>query len=131
MINRRKFLEAGAAVGVGAMLPLKTVKAAETISRRASGMAAPGAPGVSPVLTKFVDALPNPIGPAFTYVPNAVMGGVPYYEIPMTAFTQQLHRDLPPTYLWCYGGTFPSRTIEAKVGQPIRVRWRNDLVLPD
>ena len=132
MINRRKFLEAGAAVGVGAMIPLKVGKAAETIARKGSALAG-GAPvvGASPPLTKFVDALPNPIGPAFTYTPQALIGNVSYYEIPMRAFTQQLHRDLPPTYLWGYGGTFPSRTIEAVVGKPIRVRWRNDLVLPD
>ena len=133
MINRRKFLEAGAAVGVGAMLPMKAAKAAEAMTRagRPNSAGAPAGAGVSPPLAKFVDALPNPIGPAFTYVPNAVMGGVPYYEIPMKAFTQQLHRDLPPTYLWGYGGTFPSRTIETVVGKPIRVRWRNDLALPD
>ena len=130
MINRRKFLEAGAAVGVGAMIPTKIAKAAEAASR-AAGTAAPGGGGVSPTLTKFVDALPNPIGTAFTYTPKGVMGGVPFYEIPMVAFTQKLHRDLPPTYLWCYGGTFPSRTIEATVGKPIRIRWRNDLRLPD
>jgi spore coat protein A len=125
MINRRKFLEAGAAVGVGTMLPLKIGRAAEQLSR--AGTAAPGGGGISPTLTKFVDPLPLP--PA--YAPNAVINGVPFYEIPMKAFTQKLHRDLPPTYLWGYGGTFPSRSIIATVGQPIRIRWRNDLVLPD
>lgn len=125
MINRRKFLEAGAAAGVGAMIPLKVGKAAEAMTR-AGTTAAAAVPGVSPVLAKYVDALPLP--PAYT---PTLIGGVPYYEIPVTAFTQKLHRDLPPTYLWGYGGTYPSRSIEAKVGQPIRVRWRNDLVLPD
>jgi spore coat protein A len=129
MIDRRKFLEAGAAVGVGAMMPVKVARAAETMSRAsgANGAGSAAAPGVSPPLAKFVDVLPLPIGPAFTYQPNAMVGGVPYYEIPVTAFTQKLHRDLPPTYLWGYGGTFPSRTIEATVGKPIRVRFRNDL----
>ena len=128
MINRRKFLEAGAAVGVGAMLPVKVAKAAEAASRaHATGFAAPG---VSPGLAKFVDPLPIPIGPAFTYQPKATIQGVPYYEIGVSAFRQQLHRDLPATYLWGYGGTYPSRTIEAVVGRPIRVRWRNDLALP-
>jgi len=56
MINRRKFLEAGAAVGVGTMLPLKIGRAAEQLSR-AGRTAAPGGGGISPTLTKFVDPL--------------------------------------------------------------------------
>ena len=136
MINRRKFLEAGAAVGVGAMVPVNVAKAAETMvrARSASGAAAAAVPGVSPPLAKFVDdplwELPHPIG-AFTYKPSAYVGTMPYYEIPIGAFTQKLHRDLPPTYLWGYGGTYPSRTIEAVVGQPIRIRFRNDLTKKD
>ena len=132
MINRRKFLEAGAAVGVGAMVPVNVAKAAETMvrARSANGAAAAAVPGVSPPLAKFVDdplwELPHPVG-AFTYQPTAYVGTMPYYEIPIGAFTQKLHRDLPPTYLWGYDGTFPSKTIEAKVGQPIRIRFRNDL----
>ena len=125
MINRRKFLEAGAAAGVGAMIPLKVGKAAEAMTRAGTSSLA-AVPGVSPVLAKFVDALPLPTA----YAPTLV-AGVPFYEIPVTSFTQKLHRDLSPTYLWGYGGTYPSRSIEAKVGQPIRVRWRNDLLPTD
>lgn len=133
MINRRKFLEAGAAVGVGTMLPVKIANAAETMSRAGAtnGAGAAAVPGVSPPLAKFVDELPRPIGPGFTYQPSALVGTTPYYEIPIGAFTQKLHRDLPPTYLWGYGGTYPSRTIEAVVGQPIRIRFRNDLKKKD
>ena len=124
MINRRKFLEAGAAAGVTAMLPLKVGRAAEAVARAGIEPLAPAVPGVSPVLAKYVDDLPIP--PAYT--PAGVMGGVTYYDIALTAFTQKLHRDLPPTYLWGYGGTYPSRSIEAVVGTPIRVRFRNNLL---
>ena len=59
------------------------------------------------------------------------MNGVSHYDIPISAFMQQLHASLPATYLWGYGGTFPSRTIEAVVGSPIEVRWINNLLPTD
>lgn len=126
MINRRKFLEAGAAVGVGAMIPVKVAKAAEKMARTGRAMAPAG--GGSPTLTKFIDACPRPLDPSFIYTPSARLGSVSYYEIPITAFKRQLHSELPDTYLWGYGGTFPSRTIEADVGDKVRIRWRNDLL---
>jgi len=47
-------------------------------------------PGVSPTLTKFVDALPIP-----GKLPSAAS-----YQVAMTQFRQKLHRDLPATTLW-------------------------------
>lgn len=129
MIDRRKFLEAGAAIGVGAMIPVKVSRAAEKMARaggRAAGGAAPS--GVSPALRKFIDPLPIPIGPGYTYQPTALVQGVPYYVIPVGPCKQRLHSDLPAdTPLWGYGGHYPSFTIEATVGKPIRIQWRNDL----
>ena len=126
MINRRKFLEAGAAVGVGVMLPVKVAKAAEKMARQ-SGAAMPPGGGGSPTLTKWLDPLPIP----GVYARKAMVGNMPFYEIPITAFTQTLHSELKPTHLWGYGGTYPSASIEAVVGQPISVRWRNDLIIPN
>ncbi|HEX2779112.1 MAG TPA: multicopper oxidase domain-containing protein [Gemmatimonadaceae bacterium] len=97
--------------------------------------------GVSPALTKYVDLLPVPTAAnGFTYAPYQIILpgvdpnyplGVERYNIPVSAFRQALHRDFENqgklTYLWGYGGTFPSRTIEAKVGMPIEITWVNNL----
>jgi spore coat protein A len=75
------------------------------------------------VLEKFVDALPLPA----VAQPVNIVNGVPYYEISMTQFKQKLHRDLPETTLWGYNGTYPGPTIEAQSGNPITVKWINNL----
>ena len=130
MINRRRFLEAGAVASVGAMLPFKVGRAAEGIAGAAGGdIMAAAVPGVSPALQKYVDLLPVPTSFfGFAYTPTGLnAAGVPHYDVAASAFFQKLHRDLPATYLWGYGGTFPSRTIEATVGVPIEVSWINNL----
>ena len=76
------------------------------------------------VLTPFVDALPIP---AVAQPTSGQVGGAATYTIAMTEFMQQLHRDLPPTRLWGYGGAFPGPTIEARTNQPVQVTWINDL----
>jgi spore coat protein A, manganese oxidase len=133
MINRRRFLEAGAVAGVGAMLPLKAGHAAERMAGVAGGDMMAAAAGVSPALQKYVDLLPIPTSFfGFAYAPTGLnAAGAPHYDIAASAFFQKLHRDLPATYLWGYGGTFPSRTIEATVGSPIEVSWINNLLPTD
>ena len=59
------------------------------------------------------------------------MEGSPLYDIAARPVRQRLHRDLPPTQLWGYGGRFPGPTLEVRRGQRIFVRWRNELVGPD
>ncbi len=76
------------------------------------------------VLTPFVDALPLP---AVAQPVSGTVGGVADYEITMSQFQQQLHRDLPPTTLWGYGGTYPGPTIEAGANALVRVDWKNEL----
>ena len=53
--------------------------------------------------------------------------GVPRYRIPMRQVESKLHRDLPATRLWTYGGSFPGPTIEARSGKPIVIEWPNEL----
>jgi len=75
-------------------------------------------------LTPFVDELPRPS----TAVPvSGQPGGPAHYVIAMTEFAQQLHRDLPPTRVWGYAGSFPGPTIEASRGNVVTVEWINDL----
>ena len=56
------------------------------------------------VLEPFVDALPIP---AVATPDSGIAGGPASYTLTMTEFQQTLHRDLPPTTMWGYGGTFP------------------------
>ena len=75
-------------------------------------------------LEPFVDALPIP--PLAAPISGSI-GGVAEYNIAIQQVTQQLHRDLPPTTVWGYGGMYPGPTIVASVDQPVTVNWLNDL----
>jgi len=74
-------------------------------------------------LTPFVDALPIPK----VIAPSGQLGGDPFFQVTMQVIRQQLHRDLKPTTLWAYNGQYPGPTFEARRGQPIAVRWMNNL----
>ncbi|MBX3386193.1 MAG: multicopper oxidase domain-containing protein [Phycisphaeraceae bacterium] len=76
------------------------------------------------VLTPFVDPLPRP---GVAQPVSGQAGGAAHYEIAMTEQFQQLHRDLPPTRVWGYAGSYPGPTIEAFRDQPVTVTWINDL----
>jgi spore coat protein A len=75
-------------------------------------------------LTPYVDPLPLP---AIAIPVTGAPGAEAEYVIPIREITQKLHRDLPPTRLWGYGGTYPGPTILTTTGHPIRVTWQNDL----
>jgi spore coat protein A len=75
-------------------------------------------------LEPYVDSLPIP---AVATPTSGSVGGVATYDMTITEFTQQLHRDLPPTTVWGYGGSYPGPTIVAGVDQPVTVNWINDL----
>ena len=47
------------------------------------------------------------------------VAGAATYDIAMTEFPQQLHRDLPPTIVWGYGGSYPGPTIVASRNEPV------------
>lgn len=81
--------------------------------------AAIGMPIDTSALVKFVDPLPIPtvIKPSTKLIPNLFM----------TQFTQKLHRDLAPTTVWGYNGSFPGPTIEVTSGVSARVRFTNSL----
>jgi len=75
-------------------------------------------------LEKYVDALPIP---AIATPDSGTVGGAATYSLAVTEFTQQLHRDLPPTVVWGYGGSYPGPTIVASRNEPVVVNWSNDL----
>lgn len=77
----------------------------------------------SPQLEKWIDEIPRPAVAESAGTKN----GQPYYELTMGQFKQQFHSDLPSTTVWGMNGLYPGPTIEATQGEPIYVRWRNQL----
>ncbi len=51
----------------------------------------------------------------------------PHYRLAMRAIAGKLHRDLPPTRLWSYGGSVPGVMFETRSGQGLSVEWANEL----
>ncbi|NUB92271.1 multicopper oxidase domain-containing protein [Haloterrigena sp. SYSU A121-1] len=120
-ISRRKLLLASGAAGISAFAGCTTggtpsETGPETVPRTVADHS-------SPDLEKWIDEVPRP-GAA---EPTGTKDGQPYYELEMNEFEQKLHSDLPPTTVWGYDGQFPGPTIEAEQGEPIYVRWQNDL----
>lgn len=85
--------------------------------------APPACQTASCALEKYVTPLAIP--PVMQ--PSGVLDGAIYYEVPMTQFLQKLHRDLPATTLWGYNGIYPGPTFETRTGEPLKVRWINNL----
>ena len=114
--------------------PRPLLRSALALALLAAGSGAPAQglpPGVSPTLTRWVDALPIP--PAAT--PKAkpgISGWADYYEIAMTQHTHQFHSELSPATVWTYGmkgqpGIYLGPTIVAHTGRPVVVKWFNQL----
>jgi spore coat protein A len=101
-MQRRSFLKAGLAAGAFGLIGTKT----------------PIFGQVGAGLTRYVDALPIPETLRPTAGTNPVI---------MTQFSQKLHRELPPTKLWGYNGTYPGPTIEVTKGTPASFLWNNNL----
>ncbi len=58
---------------------------------------------------------------------SAPGGHVPFYRIEQRQIAAKLHRDLPATSLWAYGGSVPGPTIETRSGEGLMVEWKNAL----
>jgi spore coat protein A len=84
--------------------------------------------GAKPIsLAPYVDALPRlpVIHPYGQSGGAAEAGGV--VTVRMREIRTKVHRDLPATRMWGYNGTWPGPTFEARSGQPITVKWINEL----
>jgi spore coat protein A len=113
MSNRRQFLKLGAAAAAGLLAPPHANASARTAPVPVRGSA----------LRRWIDPLPKPA----VLAPAAWDGSTPVYDIAVSEFAQQLHSDLPPTTVWGYNGSYPGATIEARLGEALRVIWRNEL----
>jgi spore coat protein A, manganese oxidase len=81
-------------------------------------------------LVRFVDPLPLPSvarpegdRPA----PDRSGDRVPFYRVSMQAMATKLHRDLPPTNMWSYGGSVPGVMFSTQSGHGFFVDWENRL----
>jgi len=100
-MKRRSFLKAGVAGAIG------------VVGARPKLFAQPGAD-----LTPYLDALP---------IPGVLRQTPGNTRVVMSEFRQQLHRNLPPTKLWGYNGTYPGPTIEVTRGTPASFLWDSNL----
>jgi spore coat protein A len=83
-------------------------------------------------LARFVDALfvPPVLKPTDVREdPQDSRARIPYYRIAMRQADVRVHRDLPPTRMWSYGGSVPGPTIETRSGHGVLIEWGNELPL--
>lgn len=94
-------------------------------------------PPPSPPTTPWVEPLPVPLVAQPTALDPAPYGpghqGWGYaapvltYELVARRALHSFHSELPPSVIFGFDGTFPGTTIDAWYGQPILIRYRNDL----
>ncbi|HVZ85631.1 MAG TPA: multicopper oxidase domain-containing protein, partial [Polyangia bacterium] len=118
---------------------LSSALAAGLSCRRRPGPTPPpaprsGGPATPPLhperLARFVDPLPIPrtLAPSGTRPdPREPGKQIAYYRVGMSAIETRVHRDLPPTRMWGYEGSFPGPTFEARSGEGLLVEWVNQL----
>jgi spore coat protein A len=114
MLSRRRLLQRGLTTAAGLTLS-KTVPAMQ------QAMASPAQVRSGIRLTPYVDSLPLPPVIRATGKPGEII------EMEMGQFQQKVHRDLPPTTVWGYNGSWPGPTIEAQSGEPININWVSKL----
>jgi len=87
-------------------------------------MSASAQPLLDPsTLTKYIDPLPQP--PIRT--PSGREGGFPAYDVHIKAAKAKMHSQLDSTPIFSFDGITPGPTFLAQMGQPIAVRYYNDL----
>ena len=81
-------------------------------------------------LAQFVDPLPLLSVAKSTGLrpvprqPNLI---APYFRLAMSQIHSKVHRDLPATRMWGFGGSSPGPTIETRSGAGVIVEWVNNL----
>jgi spore coat protein A len=130
LITRRRFLEQSGLAAAG------TAIVGGALGRRADShpmiaTARSTIPNVDPSrLTRFVDPLPLPelARPVGQHpLPGTAGIRVPLYRVAARAISAKLHRDLPATALWSYGGTVPGVMFDTHSGEGLAVEWSNEL----
>src|ERR1700738_3761912 len=81
-------------------------------------------------LARYVDPLPIPAimqKSGLQPGPHDPATHIPYHRVPMLQFKARVHRNMPATTLWEYGGACPGPTFEVRRERPILVEWTNEL----
>jgi spore coat protein A len=120
LITRRRLLRQGGLAAAAAALNPRSSNAA---------FSAPASLNAN-TLKPWVDPLPLlPVAKSAGTRPSPEDGAarVPYYRMPMRETRVKLHRDLPPTRVWTYGGSLPGPIIETRSGEAVLVEWANEL----
>jgi spore coat protein A, manganese oxidase len=88
-------------------------------------------PNVHPdKLARFVDPLPLPVlarPMGSRPVPGKDGARAAFYHVSARSIRSKLHRDLPPTKLWAYGGAVPGLMFDVRSGEDVLVEWANEL----
>jgi spore coat protein A, manganese oxidase len=120
-ISRREFLQKSS-LYTGAALLHQTIHKGHVIRAR---------PALDlSKLRPYVDELPIPATAQSTGShpsPTKPSLKIPYYRVPLKSFETRVHRDMNPTHMWGFGGTFPGPTFDVSSGQEILVEWANEL----
>jgi spore coat protein A, manganese oxidase len=114
MLSRRRLLQSG-------LYTAAAVTFSKGVPALSQAMASPAPVRSGVRLTPYVDPLPLPPVIRSTGNLDEVI------EIEMLQFQQKLHRDLPPTTVWGYNGSWPGPTIEAQSGRPLKINWVSKL----
>ncbi len=73
-------------------------------------------------LEPFVDPLPLP-----QVARPLIHNGRNSLTVTMREVHTKVHRDVPPTRVWSYGADALAPLIEARSGEPLQIRWENQL----
>ena len=114
-LNRREFHRFGLLTAAGLAVPRAGLAGRFFPGGQATELPKPV------TLAAYVDPLPIPPVLSAAKTPGAPV------TIRMAPFRQKVHRDLPPTTLWGYNGSWPGPTIEVHRDQPFSVQWVNAL----
>jgi spore coat protein A, manganese oxidase len=127
-LSRRDWLRMGFYSGAGLLAVPRHLLAQQ--SRMSSGMKMGNAPHTG-VLPEFHQA--EAAGPLASYVtPLSIppiirpKSGSPV-PVRMVPFQHKAHRDLPAATMWGYNGMWPGPTFEVRKGQPLSIKWTNQL----
>jgi len=135
LITRRKFLGQSVLATAAAITPPALSATAFAEMHMQHPMMPQAAPPLVPnldpnTLERYVDPLPIPpvAKPAGMREVEGNKGvRVPFYKLSMHEISTKLHRDLPATRLWSYGGCVPGVTFETRSGHGLLVEWANNL----
>jgi spore coat protein A len=123
-MNRRKFVAQSALAAAAAL-------ARSSFARNLAGRAPETIPNLDPsTLAHFVDPLPLPqVAKPVDHrsAPGNPGERVPFYRVAMRAIQAKLHRDLPATNLWSYGGSVPGVLFDTRSGEGQLIEWANEL----